>query len=72
LTSSYSPRQSPVSTRARLMTMSISAAPAATEASICSIFRGSGICPAGNPVDTAATGMPVPASSATASSTKLW
>src|ERR1022692_2747132 len=48
------------------MTMSISRAPAATEASISASLVGIGVWPAGNPVDTAATGMSVPASAALA------
>ena len=69
-TSSYSAAQLPVRTWARVMTMSISCAPAATEASISAIRSGSGESPAGNPVDTAATGMPLPSSAWTAVSTK--
>ena len=38
--------------------MSISRAPAATEASISRMLRSNGLSPAGKPVETAATGMP--------------
>ncbi len=68
-TSSWSACQSRVSTCRREITMSISAAPAATEASISRTRSSNGERPAGNPVDTAATGIPVPSSAATAAGT---
>src|SRR5205807_3850197 len=71
-TSSYTASQSPASAWARVMTTSISSAPAATEALISSIRWGRGLSPAGNPVDTAATGMPEPWSAWTATGTKAW
>ena len=71
-TSSYSACQFPVSTWARVMTMSISSAPAATEAWISAIRCSKGESPAGKPVETAATGMPEPSSASTAVSTKAW
>ena len=52
--------------------MSISFAPAATEAFISSIFCSKGFCPAGKPVETAATGMSVPRNASTATGTRLW
>ncbi len=71
-TSSYSARHSPRSTCARVMTMSISAAPASTEARISSTRWRNGESPAGNPVDTAATGIPLPSSASTATGTSVW
>jgi hypothetical protein len=46
--------------------MSISAAPAATDSSISRTRVSNGLNPAGKPVDTAATGIPLPANAATA------
>ncbi len=54
------------------MTMSISSAPAATDARISSRRCSSGESPAGKPVDTAATGMPEPSSASTAVATNRW
>ena len=54
------------------MTTSISSAPAATEARISARRVSSGVNPAGNPVETAATGTPLPASAATAVGTSAW
>ncbi len=48
------------------MTISISAAPSATEASISLMRSGNGDKPAGKPVETAATGMLEPRSASTA------
>src|ERR1051325_10098562 len=48
------------------MTMSISCAPAATDACTSSSRCANGLRPAGNPVDTAATGMPDPSRAWTA------
>jgi len=50
----------------------ISPAPAATDARTSAMRCGSGFSPAGNPADTAATGIPLPASSATAAGTRAW
>jgi len=58
-----------VSTWARVMTISISRAPAATEAWISSSRCANGDRPAGKPVETAATGTPLPSSARTAVST---
>src|SRR5436190_1021370 len=71
-TSAYSAGQSPVRTCARVITMSISCAPAATEACTSSRRCANGLSPAGKPVETAATGMPDPSSAATAVGTSAW
>src|SRR6266581_7509982 len=71
-TSAYKAGQSPVRTCARVMTMSISCAPAATEACTSSSRCAKGFRPAGNPVETAATGIPEPARAATAVGTRAW
>ena len=71
-TSSYNACQLPVRTLPRVMTMSISFAPAATEARISRTRSSIGDRPAGKPVDTAATGMPVPSSATTAVGTIAW
>ena len=52
--------------------MSISLAPAATEARISASLLAIGVWPAGKPVDTAATGIPEPSRASTAVSTRLW
>ncbi len=52
--------------------MSISRAPAATDVSISRTRSSKGLRPAGNPVDTAATGMPEPRSASTAVGTSEW
>jgi len=65
-TSSYIACQFPVRTWPRVMTMSISFAPAATDARISRTRSSSGLRPAGKPVLTAATGIPVPARASTA------
>src|SRR5947207_311354 len=70
--SSYSASQSPASACARVITTSISRAPAATDARISSTRWGRGLSPAGNPVETAATGMPEPWRAVTAAETKAW
>ena len=49
--------------------MSISAAPAATDASISRRLSSSGDSPAGNPVETAATGIALPSSASQAAAT---
>ena len=61
-----------MSTWPRVITMSISSAPAATEARISAIRCSKGDNPAGKPVDTAATGIPDPFSASTAVSTNAW
>src|SRR6058998_2926859 len=71
-TSSYRASQAPASACARVITTSISCAPAATEALISSIRWGRGFNPAGNPVDTAATGIAESCKASTASGTKAW
>src|SRR5213078_2779413 len=71
-TSSYSASHAPASACARVITTSISCAPAATEALISSIRWGRGFNPAGNPVDTAATGIAESCKASTASGTKAW
>jgi hypothetical protein len=55
-----------------LITTSISSAPAATEARISPSRVSSGVRPAGKPVETAATGTPLPSSAATAVGTIAW
>ena len=72
LTSSYKAFQFCVRTWRRDITMSISLAPAETLYSISAMRRGSGDSPAGKPVDTAATGIPVPLSFDTAVSIISW
>ena len=69
LTSSYSASQSPARAWARVMTTSISLAPAAAEALISSMRWGRGLSPAGKPVETAATGIPESCSASTARGT---
>src|SRR5437660_305620 len=71
-TPSYSASHAPASACARVITTSISCAPAATEALISSMRWGRGFNPAGNPVDTAATGIAEPCKASTASGTKAW
>ena len=71
-TSSYRASHAPASACARVITTSISCAPAATEALISSIRWGRGLSPAGNPVETAATGIAEPCNASTASRTKAW
>src|SRR5216117_872302 len=71
-TSSYSASHAPASACARVITTSISCATAATEALISSIRWGRGFNPAGNPVDTAATGIAESCKASTASGTKAW
>src|SRR5256885_16594522 len=71
-TSAYNAGRSPVRTCARVMTMSISCAPAATEACTSSSRCANGFRPAGNPVETAATGIPEPWRAATAVETRAW
>src|SRR5205814_749104 len=70
--SSYSASQSPASACARVITTSISRAPAATDARISSTRWGRRLSPAGNPGETAATGMPEPWRAGTAAETKAW
>ncbi len=71
-TSSYRASHSPRSTRPRVMTMSISLAPSATEAWISARRSFMGLSPAGKPVDTAATGIPEPSRAFTAVATRPW
>ena len=52
--------------------MSISAAPAATDCSISAMRRGRGDRPAGKPVETAATGIPLPRKASTAGAIISW
>ncbi len=71
-TSSYSAFHSPLKTCARVITISISLAPALTLRRISSTRVSSGLKPAGKPVLTAATGTPEPSSAFTAVSTNAW
>ena len=68
--SSYNACHLPPKTCARVITTSISCAPAATERRISPTRSASGDSPAGKPVETAATWMPVPSTARTAVSTK--
>ena len=70
-TSSYRSPQRPRRTCSRVMTMSISEAPAATAVRISSSRSGKGVWPAGKPAATAATGIPDPARASTAVATML-
>ena len=65
-TSRYSASQSPARACARVITTSISCAPASTDARISSSRCGKGLRPAGKPAETAATGIPEPARASTA------
>ncbi len=71
-TSSYSACHRPPKTCARVMTTSISCAPASTERRISATRSASGDSPAGKPVETAATPTPLPSSACRAVSTKTW
>ncbi len=68
-TSSYRAFHSPLKTCARVITISISPAPASTLLRISATRVSSGDSPAGKPVDTAATGIPDPSNAFTAVST---
>ena len=70
-TSSYRASHAPASACARVITTSISCAPAATDALISSMRCGRGFSPAGNPVETAATGISEPCKASTATGTRF-
>src|SRR6266404_2825516 len=70
--SSYSCCHFAPNTCARVITTSISCAPASTERRISAMRSSSGESPAGNPVETAATGIFVPSSARRAVSTNRW